>query len=137
MATKSEVQKEVKLALEEVGQITPHYDKRFKSWLFHHPLYPVECEGQSKEEVIQKYPEYLAVFIEQRLKGNLDEVNERKTKGRGGARKGAGRPVGSTKEPTTQIRVPLDIASWLKRPGMIEHLRFILKPVQPENRLHR
>jgi len=65
------------------------------------------------------------------MHGKVDELNEKKTKGRGGARHNAGRPVGSTKEPTTQIRVPCDIAVWLKQPGIIYNLRNLMQAYIP------
>lgn len=123
MATKSEIKKELKVALSEIGEITPWFDKNFNAWIFSNSLYPVECEGQSAEEVIKKYPKYMEVFIEHRMKGKIDQINEKKTKGKGGARPGAGRPVGTKKEQTTQIRIPSDIAEWIKYPGMIDHIR--------------
>src|SRR5437588_456984 len=115
MAThkEKELKQELKIALDEVGTIKPWFDKEFKVWLFSHPHYPVECEGVSAAEVKKKYPKYLEVFIEHRLQGRIDEVNEKKTSGKGGYRPGAGRPKGTTSEPTKQIRVPLDIADWL------------------------
>jgi len=61
------------------------------------------------------------------LNGNLNPLIEKETKGHGGARIGAGRPVGSKKAPTTQIRVPSDIAAWLKQPGIISNLRNIMR----------
>lgn len=127
MATKSEIKKEVEIALAEVGLITPWFEQSFNAWIFSHPLYPVECEGKSAQEVIKKYPKYLAIFIEHRMQEKLDFFNEKKTKGKGGARPGAGRPLGSKKEPTKQIRVPLDIAEWLKEPNTIESLRNIMR----------
>src|SRR5262245_33941185 len=123
MASKSEIKNEVKIALSEIGTITPWFDKEFNTWVYSNPLYPVECEGKTPEEVIVKYSKYLEVFIEHRLKGKLDEINEKKTTGKGGARPGAGRPKGTLKEPTTQIRVPLDIAKWLRYPGVVDHIR--------------
>lgn len=123
MATKSEIKEEVKIALSEIGTITPWFDEDFKIWIYSNPLYPIECEGESAAEVRKKYPKYLEVFIEHRMKGKLDKLNEKKTKGKGGSRPGAGRPVGSVKEKTKQIRVPLDIALWLNHPGTIEHIR--------------
>lgn len=123
MATKKEINNEVAKALLEIGSITPWYDKDFNAWIFSNPMYPVECEGQSAEEVVNKYPKYLTVFIEHRMKGKLDTLNEKKTQGKGGARPGAGRPIGTTKEPTKQIRVPVDIADWLKIPKNIEAVR--------------
>jgi hypothetical protein len=125
MASKTEIKKEVHLALKEIGTITPWYDRNFDTWLYSNPLYPIECEGTSEEEVVEKYPKYIEVFIEHRMKGTLDHVNEKKTKGKGGARSGAGRPKGSVKEQTKQVRVPLDIAEILRAPGVIEGLRNI------------
>ena len=127
MASKSEIKHELKIALSEIGMIKPWFDKNFNAWIYSNPLYPVECEGKSSEEVIEKYPKYLEVFIEHRMIGKIDPINKKKTKGKGGYRPGAGRPMGSTKEPTTQIRVPIDIAKWLKQPGMIEHIRQMFK----------
>lgn len=127
MATKSLIKNEVKIALDEIGQIKPWFEKDFNAWIYANPLYPIECEGQSANEVIEKYPKYLEVFIEHRMKGKLDQLKEKNTLGKGGARPGAGRPKGSVKEPTKQIRVPLDIAAWLNAPGMIENIRKMLK----------
>ena len=127
MATKSKIKKEVTIALSEIGTVTPWFDKDFNAWIYSNPLYPIECEGQSPEEVAEKYPKYLEVFIEHRIKGTLDATNEKKTKGKGGARPGAGRPQGSIKEPTKQIRVPQDIAVWLNQPGTIEHIRQMIR----------
>ncbi len=126
MATK-DLKKEVELALAEVGKITPWFDKKFNAWIFSSELYPIECEGNSAEEVIKKYPKYLEVFIEHRMLGKLDDLNEKKTKGKGGARPNAGRPIGSKKEPSVQIRVPTDIAVWLKQPGIIPNLRNLMQ----------
>lgn len=127
MATKSEIKKQLKIALSEIGTITPWFDKEFKAWIYSNPLYPVECEGESSAEVIKKYPKYLEIFIEYRMKEKIDAIHEKATKGKGGARPGAGRPAGSTKEPTKQIRVPLDIAAWLNHPGTIDHIRQMIK----------
>ena len=127
MASKSDIKKELKLALSEIGAISPWFDKDFNAWIYSNSLYPVECEGQSAEEVIKKYPKYLEIFIEHRMKGKLDAINEKKTKGKGGARQGAGRPKGSAKESTKQIRVPSDIAEWLKYPETIIHLRMLME----------
>jgi len=126
MATK-EIKKQLEMALAEIGKIEPWFDKAFNAWIFSNDLYPVECEGKSAEEVIKKYPKYLEIFIEHRMVGRLDEFNEKKTKGKGGARPNAGRPVGSNKESTIQIRVPNDIAMWLKQPGTISNLRTLMQ----------
>lgn len=126
MATR-EIKNQMKIALGEIGKIDPWFDKDFGTWIFSHDLYPITCEGSSVEDVVKKYPKYLEVFIEHRMLGKIDEFNEKKTKGKGGARPGAGRPVGSKKEPTTQIRVPCDIAIWLKQPGIIPTLQNLMQ----------
>ena len=48
------------------------------------------------------------------MEGRIDEENEKKTHGKGGARPGADRPKGTTKEPTKQVRLPVEIADWFK-----------------------
>ncbi len=126
MASKKALDKELKIALNEVGEISPWYDKRTKSWLFSHELYPVECEGSSREEVITKFPLYLRDFIEERLKGNLAPFVEKKTKGHGGYRPGAGRPKGTTSETKQRIYLPTDIVNWIRVP---EHLLMVRKLV--------
>ena len=113
MATKQEIEKELKIALEEVGEIVPYFDKEVGEWVFSHPLYPVECGGATKREVVRKYPFYLKDFIEERLANNLSEYTEKKTKGRGGFRPGAGRPKGTIKEPTKRVSLPKDIVLWI------------------------
>ena len=92
MASSKEIEKELEIALREVGKIVPWFDKRFKTWVFSHSLYPVECSGDSSEDVIKKYPLYLKEFIKYRLQNNLCDLMEKKTKGRGGYRPGAGQP---------------------------------------------
>ncbi|MCE5317220.1 MAG: hypothetical protein LLG04_07645 [Parachlamydia sp.] len=127
MATKKEIDKNLKIALEEVGAINPWFDKEVNCWVFSHKDYPVEYGGDSVKEVVKNYPKYLREFIAHRLDGRISKTNETETKGRGGVREGAGRPKGSkSAEPTIQIRVPADIAAWLKTPGMIGHVRGML-----------
>lgn len=123
MATKKKVKEQLKLALKEIGQIEPWFDKNYKTWVFSHLLYPVEYSGDTKEEVIQNYPLYLQDFIDERLKGNLSSLTENKTKGRGGKRIGSGRPTGTTKEPKRRVSLPVDIADWIVLPETILHLR--------------
>ena len=55
----------------------------------------------------------------------LDELVERKTKGRGGARIGAGRPKGSKKSaPTKTVRLKATVAEWAKsHSNEIERIR--------------
>lgn len=122
MASKSEIKKELRIALSEIGAIAPWFDKDFNAWIFSNALYPVECEGKSAEEVIEKYPKYLEVFIEHRMNGKLDSLNEKKTKGKGGARPGAGRPKGTTKTPTKQVRLPIEVVNWLRVPQNMEFI---------------
>ena len=126
MATEKEIKQHLKIALNEVGEIRPWFDKEVDAWIFEHSAYPVEYAGDSPEEVIN-YPLYLKEFIKERLKNNLDPVIEKATKGKGGYRPGSGRPKGSAGMPTKQIRVPVDIADWLKGPGTIFHIREILR----------
>lgn len=115
MATRQEIEKELIIALKEVGKIIPWYDREVKAWIFSHDAYPsVECGGFSAEEVKEKYPFYLREFILHRLNGNISPLTERETKGHGGYRPGAGRPKGTTKEHKQRIYVPEDLAEWLK-----------------------
>src|SRR3989337_161111 len=127
MATKKEITKHLKIALAEIGEIKPWFDKECNDWTFSHPNYPVEYGGKTTKEVVRNYPKYLEEFIRHRLDEHLADSIEKKTHGRGGMRPRAGRPKGSkTSEPTKQIRVPEDIADWIKSPGMIPNIRQIL-----------
>lgn len=121
MASKKEIKKHLKLALQEVGKINPWFDNEFNTWIFSHPSYPVEYSGDSKEEIIKNYPLYLQDFIEERLNDNLSPFTEKKTIGRGGKRGGSGRPKGTIKE--KRITLPLDVAEWISKPDTIAHLR--------------
>lgn len=127
MATKKEIEEQVNIALREIGEIKPWFDKNFKTWIFEHPAYPVGCEGKSSREVVKKYPLYLRDFIQERLNDNLAPFIENATRGHGGKRSGAGRPHGTIKEFTKQVRLPLDIAEWIKAPGMITNIRKIIQ----------
>ena len=111
MASKQEIEINLKIALKEIGKIKPYFNKSYKVWVFSHPLYPdVEYAGDSKEEVIKNYPLYLREFIKQRLNQNISKIAENKTKGRGGRRHGAGRPKGSKKAAKKRIYVTVAIA---------------------------
>lgn len=114
------------MALNEVGKIKPWFAKDVNAWVFEHPAYPVSYAGDTPEEVVKNYPLYLQEFIQERLKDNLAPEVEKATTGRGGLRPGAGRPKGTLGIPTQQIRVPPDIANWLRQPGIIPHLRQIM-----------
>ena len=131
MASKKEIDKHLAIALSEIGPIKPRFSRRFKVWIFKHRAYPdVEYGGDSPEEVIRNYPLYLREFIKQRLNRNITEAVEEQTKGRGGRRKGAGRPRGSKKEPTKRISLPMDIAKWFDRPEAIPQFRHLLARVR-------
>lgn len=130
MATKKEIEENLKIALLEVGKIKPWFDKEFNNWIFSHPNYPVEYAGDSEKEVIKNYPLYLHDFIEERLNNNLNSLTEKETKGKGGKREGAGRPIGTRKEVKKRIYVPADIANLLREPGMLDHLRGMMVACQ-------
>lgn len=113
------------------------FDKEVNAWVFEHSFYPVEYAGESPEEVIENYPKYLEVFIEHRLQNRIGEINEKKTKGKGGYRPGAGRPKGTTKTPTKQIRVSVDVADWLKDPQNIEVIRTLRDYPEAFEQIHK
>lgn len=126
MASEKEIEDHLKSALEELGELIPWFDKNFDTWLFHHPLYPVEYSGDTKEDVIRNYPLYLKEFIKERLNDTLSPIMENKTKGHGGKRANAGRAKGS-KEEKERVYLPKDIALWIKQPGTISSLRELMK----------
>jgi hypothetical protein len=124
MATTKEIKEHLDIALREIGGIKPWFDKDVNEWIFSHSNYPVEYGGNSAEEVIKNYPKYLREFIKQRLNDNLNPLTEKKTKGHGGKREGAGRPKGSLKEEKDRVSLPKDIAVWFKMyPEAIELTR--------------
>ena len=127
MATTKEIKEHLEIALKEVGKIKPWFDSDVDEWIFSHPDYPVEYGGNSPEEVIRGYPKYLREFIKHRLDDKLNPLTEKKTKGHGGKRKGAGRPMGTVKEPTKRIVLPSRIADWLNYPGTIEHIMVLME----------
>jgi hypothetical protein len=57
MASKEEkeIDSHLAIALQEIGEIKPWFDKDFNAWIFSHPLYPVEYAGDTKKEVIQNF----------------------------------------------------------------------------------
>jgi len=114
MATEKEIKKELAVALKEVGHIKPRFDKETDCWFFSHKIYPVACEGKTPQAVIKRYPLYLKEFIKHRLNDRLDRSIEARTRGRGGRREGAGRPLGSTKDPKVRMYVPERFAAWLR-----------------------
>jgi hypothetical protein len=128
MATNKEIEKHLKIALKEAGEIKPWFDEDVDAYVFEHRSYPVEYAGKSKKEVIKGYPEYLREFIRHRLNNQLHPLMEKETRGRGGKRAGAGRPKGTKKSPTKVVRLPKDIANWIEKPSSIPQIRqFIAK----------
>jgi hypothetical protein len=123
---KKEIEMHLKSALSEIGEIEPWFDKAFKTWVFYHDLYPVECSGDTKEEVINNYPLYLKEFIQHRLEDTLSPLMENKTKGYGGKRIGAGRPK-KTEEEKIRVYLPKDIALWIKHPETISNIRQFIR----------
>ena len=121
-----EIKEHLKIALQEIGEIKPWFDKKINEWVFSHPLYPVEYGGETQEEVIKNYPKYLQEFLKQRLNDNLDSLVEKKTSGRGGKREGAGRPKGTIKEPTKRISLPVDVATWIVHPAALQKVRNLM-----------
>lgn len=137
MATKEEkeLEQHLKRALDEIGDIQPWFSKKFEAWIFSHHLYPVEYAGGTQEDVVKNYPLYLKEFIKHRLQDRLSPLMEKKTKGHGGRRVGAGRPQGSVKEEKVRIYVPKDIASWLRYPETIDHIRSLISAFPQERRV--
>lgn len=124
MATRKEIKEHIEIALKEIGNIKPWFDEEVNEWIFSHPNYPVEYGGETPSEVIQNYPKYLWEFIKHRLDDKLNPLTEKKTKGHGGKREGAGRPQGTVKGEKLRISLPADLASWFKNyPEAIELTR--------------
>jgi hypothetical protein len=93
MTSIKEIKNHLEIALQEVGEINPTFNKKFRAWVFRHKNYPdVEYYGSSPQEVIEKYPLYLKEFVKHRLNQNIWGSVEKKTKGRGGKREGGGKP---------------------------------------------
>jgi hypothetical protein len=127
MASKKEIKAHLKIALDEVGEINPWFDKDVNSWVFESDLYPVGCSGDSAKEVKAKFPLYLEEFIEQRLKNNLNEGVEKRTIGKGGKRESAGRPKKAHKEEKKRVYLPIDIATWIQYPETIPNIRNLMR----------
>jgi hypothetical protein len=111
-----EVLKALEVALSEVGSIQPKRDTETNAWVFVSSLYPtVECEGSTRKDCIERYPYWLAEFIQFRLKGRITPQDERATSGRGGKRLGAGRPKSAVACATSrQIRLRPEVAEFLR-----------------------
>ncbi|HEY9685423.1 MAG TPA: hypothetical protein V6C52_00460 [Coleofasciculaceae cyanobacterium] len=123
----SNIDNELKKALQEIGTIQPWWDEDVSAFVFEHSAYPVRYAGDTEQEVIENYPQYLREFIAERLAGNLAPEVERATSGRGGRRPGAGRPLGTRKEATERIRLPLPIVQWLRDdPDNVDKIRRLM-----------
>lgn len=127
MATKKEIEEHLAMALREVGEIRPWFERDVNAWVFSHKKYPeVEYGGESKKDVIENYRKYLREFIKHRLNDNLTPRVEKKTKGRGGKREGAGRPKGAKKEAKKRVYLPTDVAEWIEQPGSLPMVRQLI-----------
>lgn len=115
MASRKIIDEHLEIALDEIGEIKPWFDKKFNAWIYSHKNYPVEYAGDSKKDVIKNYPLYLREFLKHRLDGKIGPIEEKKTKGHGGKRMGAGRPKGTKKEKKRRIYVDVDIADWVQQ----------------------
>jgi hypothetical protein len=122
------IEKHVKIALAEIGAIQPWWDEEVSAFVFEHEAYPVRYAGDSEAEVIENYPKYLQEFIEERLKDNLAPQVEAATPGCAGKRPGTGRLTPLTKPRTKLVRVPAEVADWLKaNPEHIEMVRKLMR----------
>jgi len=126
MATKKEIDSHLRIALQDIGEIKPRFDKDVNAYVFEHSSYPVEYAGKTEQEVVEGYPKYLREFIRHRLNNKLHPLMEKETKGCGGKRLGAGRPRGTKKFPTKVVRLPQDVANWIEKPSSISQIRQII-----------
>ena len=78
MATKNEIKLHLQIALKEIGEIKPWFDKEVNAWVFEHENYPVGFAGKTAKEVIKNYPKHLKIFLEERLNENLEPLVEQK-----------------------------------------------------------
>lgn len=84
MATKKEINEQLILALNEIGEIRPWFDPEVNAWVFEHALYPVSYAANTAKKVIKNYPLHLRDFLQERMKNNLAPLIEEMTKGHGG-----------------------------------------------------
>jgi hypothetical protein len=120
-----DIHQEILVALAEIGPVEPWWSEEDQMFVFEHPSYPwVMHADPSLEETKYGYLRALRTFIQDRLNNTVADSTERTTRGRGGLRPGAGRPKGSTKEPTKMVRLPIDVADWIKAdPAHLEKVR--------------
>jgi hypothetical protein len=123
-----ELEKELKTALQEVGDIAPYWSEEDGMYVFEHPAYPMVMHADPDPEETRKgYLRALSGFVEERLQGTVAEDVERITSGRGGSRPGAGRPVGTKKAAKVRMMVPVDIAAWLQEPQHVDQVRRLME----------
>ena len=95
--------------LKQVGDLKPWWDERSLGFMYTHYRFRQIGRGQTPEDAIEHYKQLLVVGIQANMKNNC-HYSDFHTK-RGGYRPRAGRPK---KDPTERIRVPQDLARWLK-----------------------
>jgi hypothetical protein len=124
---KPNLETEYQKALKEIGTIEPWWSEEDGFYIFEHAAYPVvDYAADTLEETIQGYQRILKEWIVDRLAGNVADVAERITSGRGGARPGSGRPKGTVKNPTAVVRLPLKVAQWLKDPAHLAQVEKLM-----------
>ena len=123
------IDKEIQIALNEIGPIEPIWSEVDRMFYFEHEAYPAVIYGaKDREATIEGYKRVLREWVEDRLTGNISASIERITSGRGGRRPGAGRP---RKEPTEAVRVQkdiLDVVNWLREdPKRADRVRKLMQ----------
>jgi hypothetical protein len=122
------IEKELEIALREIGEIRPWWSKEDEMYVFEHPAYPFVMHADpDREEAKAGYMRALTGFIEDRIKGRVAPDVDRVTSGRAGARPGARRAKRSIKRKTQRINLPDDVATCLTEdPSRIEKVRALM-----------
>ena len=122
------MKEDLEIALAEIGPIEPWWSEDNGMYWFEHDAYPYVMHGDPDiEKTKLGYMRALKGFIKDRLTGNLDETVDRISSGRGGVRSGSGRPVGTTKAPTKLVRLPVQVADWIKAdPVHLEQIKRLM-----------
>ena len=123
-----ERQQHLDIALQEIGEVLPLWSEESQMYVFEHEAYPAVMHADpDREKAAEGYLRALQGFIQERLEGNIAPFMDRITSGRGGARPGAGRPKGSVKGKTKMVRLPEDIAIWIKQGQHLEQVRALME----------